>query len=393
MRARFDILEQHADEAAFLYARLRRSHRILDGNGAQTRSLLDRIDAHLDALAVFASDAAPLFGAPAGRMLPEERFVATAVAATQGERAGELLAGLADAKLSGDGRLAVRDAFLRYASQAARGVVDAWLAEGGDGLRATGVELLGLWRDPRAVQVAERAVRRGSGLVRAAGVCALGRLGVDVGDAVLHQSLAECAEATDVCEELLDTTARLAPHRALGAARAWVERGGPRCDLAWVLLGLSAEASDVALLWGSLARGGARGALPAALAMAGQHPRLDPCWEGAGELAVSNALREAAYVVLGGEAPPVVVRDDMPEEPEDRATRAQEDQDLRVQVARVGAGAWRWGASAEGLAETAEALGPRPRRWCLAAMALAGVGGAALWDDVSSRVAPVGARG
>jgi hypothetical protein len=109
---------------------------------------------------------------------------------------------------------------------------------------------------------------------------------------------------------------------------------------------------------------------------------LDGLWAGAGALRASNALREAAYVVLGGEAPPVVVRDDMVEEPEDRAQRAREDAALRERMAGVGAGAWRWGAGAttEAVAET---LGPRPRRWALAEMALGGRATGAVWDDVS----------
>ena len=104
-------------------------------------------------------------------------------------------------------------------------------------------------------------------------------------------------------------------------------------------------------------------------------------WAGAEALRVSNALREAAYVVLGGEAPPVVMSDDMVEEPEDREQRARENATLRERMTTVGAGAWLWGAGST--AEAERTLGPRPRRWALAGMALGGERSGAVWDDVS----------
>ena len=84
MAPRIDILTQHAEEAAFLYARLRRSHRVLDGNARQTRSLLARIDAHLDALTLFARDARGAVKGPAEVREVGERFVAACLAAVTG---------------------------------------------------------------------------------------------------------------------------------------------------------------------------------------------------------------------------------------------------------------------------------------------------------------------
>nr|MBK7069174.1 hypothetical protein [Deltaproteobacteria bacterium] len=299
-----------------------------------------------------------------------ERFVATAVAATT---EGDGLAALGGADFGYDGHVAVRDAVLRYGSGAVtRTVVDGWLAEGGDAARGVGVELLARWRDPRAAQVASRAVRRGSGTLRAAGVCALGRLGEAVAAETVAEVMRECASEGAWREEVLDATVHAAPTTGLEVARRW---DGGRLDLGWVLLGLTGEPDDRARLMEALGEHGAVGALPAALALAGEHGMLDGLWGGAGKLAVSNALREAAYVVLGGEAPPVVVRDDMPEEPEDRAQRMAEDAALRGQMAGVGAGAWRWGAGpteAE-MGAAAARLGPRPRRWALAGMALIGI--------------------
>jgi hypothetical protein len=175
-----------------------------------------------------------------------------------------------------------------------------------------------------------------------------------------------------------------APALALAVARKW---DGGRIDLGWVLLGLTGAADDRARLMEALGQHGVKGALPAALALAGEHQRLDGLWAGAAELAVSNALREAAYVVLGGEAPPVVVRDDMAEEPEDRVQRAAEDAVLRERMGIAGKGAWRWGAAAtvEGMMGVAESLGLRPRRWCLAGLALMGRAAGAAWDDVSNK--------
>ncbi len=374
MGARVDILREHADEAAFLYGRFRRSCRLLDGNARQTRSLLARIDAHVDALALFARDASAVVPRPAETSGAGERFVATAVAALTGD-------GLED--LAGVGfdhahHVAVRDAMLRYATAPSRAAVDAWLSAGSEATRAVGVELLARWRDPRAQQVASRAVRRGEGALRAAGVVALGRLGEPVSLDVLLAAMRECEKQSPWRDELLDATA---PERAIEAARAW---DGPRCDMAWVLLGLTGDDDDQARLLDAFTVRGAVGALPAALALAGAHPALDDAWSASSELAVSNALREAAYVVLGGEAPPVVVRDDMPEEPEDRAQRAAEDPTLRARMAATPAGLWRWGAL-EGSAEMrgrVEALGPRHRRWALAAGAMGG-GARAVWDDVT----------
>lgn len=382
MGARVDILSQHAEEAAFLYARLRRSCRLLDGNARQTRSLLARIDAHIDALSLFASDAASVLTPLGAARDASERFVSAAVAAATGTG----LDAITDASLSHEGHLAVRDAMLRYASPASRQAVEAWLSGGSDSSRAVGVELLARWRDPRASQVAARALRRGAGALRAAGACALGRLGEPVGAETLREVLTACEEHPAWRDELLDATAHASPGRALEAARAW---DGDRCDMAWVLLGLSGDDDDEARLLDAFTTRGAVGALPAAVALAGAHPALDAAWEGAAELPVSNALREAAYVVLGGEAPPAVVRDDMAEEPEDLAQRAAEDPVLRARMAAVAEGPWRWGAR-EGAAELVarvEALGPRHRRWGLAARALLGERALPVWDDVTRQEA------
>lgn len=377
MGARVDILQQHAEEAAFLYARFRRSCRLLDGNARQTRSLLARIDAHVAALALFARDAGAVLTPLAAARDVGERFVSTAVAAATGEG----LDALTGAAFDHDGHLAVRDAMLRYGS-ASRGAVEAWLAAGGESSRAVGVELLARWRDPRASQVASRAVRRGEGAVRAAGVCAAGRLGEVVASEVLIDVMAACEGLPAWGDELLDATAHASPQRALEAARAWE---GDRCDMAWVLLGLSGDDDDQARLLDAFTTRGAVGALPAAVALAGAHPALDGAWEGAARLPVSNALREAAYVVLGGEAPPAVVRDDMAEEPEDVAQRAAEDPALRARMAAVPEGLWRWGAlaGAAELGARVEALGPRHRRWALAARALDGETAPRVWDDVT----------
>lgn len=382
MGARIDILEQHVEEATFLYRRLRRSCRILDGNARQTRSLLARIDAHVDALSLFAEDARGLLPPPAEATDLGERFVATAVSAATAT-GGDGLAALGAADFGYDGHVAVRDAMLRYGAGAAvRSAVEGWLAEGGNAARGVGVELLARWRDPRASQVASRAVRRGSGTVRAAGVCALGRLGEAVAAATVEEVMRERAAEGGWREELLDATVHAAPSAGLEVARRW---DGGRLDLGWVLLGLTGEPDDRERLMEALGEHGAVGALPAALALAGEHGLLDGLWAAAEKLAVSNALREAAYVVLGGEAPPVVVRDDMAEEPEDQGQRVVEDAALRGRMAAVGAGAWRWGAGPTEVEVSAAAarLGPRPRRWALAGMALAGRAAGAVWDDVA----------
>lgn len=374
MGARVDILEQHVEEATFLYRRLRRSCRLLDGNARQTRSLLARIDAHVDALTLFAGEVAGVLPSPEKAADWSERFVSTAVAAATGDG----LAALGAVELGRDGHVAVRDAMLRYATGGARAAVEGWLAEGGDAARGVGVELLARWRDPRAAQVAARAVRRGSGVLRAAGACALGRLGEAVAAETVTEVMAGCAKELAWAEEVLDATVHAAPATALAVARRW---DGGRVDLGWVLLGMTGAGDDRERLREALGGHGAWGALPAALALAGEHRALDGLWAGAGALRVSNALREAAYVVLGGEAPPVVMSDDMVEEPEDREQRAREDAALRERMAAVGAGAWRWGAGTT--AEAERALGPRPRRWALAGMALGGERAGAVWDDVS----------
>ncbi|MBK8695230.1 MAG: hypothetical protein IPN17_23885 [Deltaproteobacteria bacterium] len=378
MGARVDILEQHVEEATFLYRRLRRSCRLLDGNARQTRSLLARIDAHVDALTLFSRETVGMLPPPEKATDPGERFVATALASATGDG----LAALGGADFGRDGHVAVRDAMLRYATSASRTAVEGWLAEGGDAARGVGVELLARWRDPRAAQVASRAVRRGSGVLRAAGACALGRLGEAVAEETVVEVMGACAKETAWSEDVLDATVHAAPTTALAVARRWE---GGRLDLAWVLLGLRGAGEDRERLREALGAHGAAGALPAALALAGEHRTLDGLWAGAEALRVSNALREAAYVVLGGEAPPVVVRDDMVEEPEDRAQRAQEDAALRERMAGVGPGAWRWGAGAtpEAMTAVAGTLGPRPRRWCQAGLALWGQRAAAVWDDVA----------
>lgn len=368
MAPRIDILTQHAEEAAFLYARLRRSHRVLDGNARQTRSLLARIDAHLDALTLFARDARGAVKGPAEVREVGERFVAACLAAVTGEGLGSL----AGAALDREGHVAVRDALRRYATAHAREAAEGWLAEGGEAAAAVAVELAAGWGDPRAEKLASRAVRRGKGVLRAAGVCALAAIGGAVEADVLTDVMRACEREPGWCDAALAATALAAPARALEFARS-DERAG--CDTAWVLLGASGEARDRALLLDALDAEGAVGAIPAALALAGEHRALDDAWAGAARLAASNALREAAYVVLGGDAPPVVVRDDMAEEPEDVAQRAVEDAALREAMRAAAEGAWRWGVTAADgrWGERVAALGPRHRGWGEAALRVVGV--------------------
>lgn len=379
---RTDILEEHRDTAAFLYARWKRSCGLLDGNRVQTRALWARIDAHLEALSFFPAESASLWSADAA-VDPGVRFVATAVSVL----ADPSGAGLGDdptAPLTARHAVELRDALLRYGSARMTPVLDAWLATGAVPRRCVALDLLARWRDARALTIADRAVRRGEGPVRAAGAAALISLGGRIEVATLGPIVADSGDAPGWCDTMLDGLLRQSPLTALDLARRLAVLLPQPGAMVWVLLGLSAEPADLGLLVTSWAQHGARGALPAALALAGQHPRLDAVWEGAAALPVSNALREAAYVVCGGEAPPVVVRDDLPEEPEDVAQRAAEDAVLRARMAETPAGFWRWGALAgsERAQTVVDELGPRPRRWGLAARALAG-GTVGDWDDLS----------
>lgn len=379
---RTDILEEHRDTAAFLYARWRRSCGLLDGNRAQTRALWARIDAHVEALSLFPAASASLWSSDAVDD-PGVRFVATAVSVLA-DPSGAGLGDDATAPLAARRAVELRDALLRYGSARMTPLLDAWLAAGAVPRRCVALELLARWRDGRALTIADRAVRRGEGPVRAAGAAALVSLGGRIEAATLGPIVADSGDASGWCDTMLDGLLRQAPSTALDLARRLAVSLPQPGAMVWVLLGLSAEPDDLGLLFTSWAQHGARGAFPAALALAGQHLRLDAVWDGAAALPVSNALREAAYVVCGGEAPPVMVRDDLPEEPEDVAQRASEDAVLRARMAETPAGPWRWGALAgtDRAQAVVDGLGPRPRRWGLAARALAG-GTVGDWDDLS----------
>jgi len=364
-RPRADLLRQHADEASVLYARLRRSALLLDGNARQTRSLVARLAAHCDALALFAADAAGLVDAPVEARGTGDRFVAAFVAAASGAP----LDGLAAMTFDREAHVAIRDAMVRCPNDHARAALEAWLASGSDSARAVAVEVLAYTHDPRAAKVASRAVRRGEGALRAAGVCALARSGEPVPVELALDAMGGCGGDRGWREAVLDAVGRVSDALALDVARRWE---GARCDLAWVTLALSGEGDDRERLCDAWATEGAVGALAAALAMTGDHRALLDAWEGAAALPVSNALREAACVVLGGEAPPVVVRDDFPEEPEDVAQRTREDAAWRERMAAAEGAPWRWGRRAEGeWQEAVEALGPRHGRWARAALGAA----------------------
>lgn len=362
---RRDLLDEHLEDAAFLYARLRRSHRLLDGNATQTRSLLSRIDAHLDALSVYGSHSATIAGPPSEARGVGARFVATFVAAREGAGLETLL----NTDLDHDGYCAVVDALERSPTAHARASAEAWLAEGCDAARAVGVTALARWRDPRAVKIATRAAKRGEGVLRAAGVAALAAQGETVATETVLNAMNGCREL-GWRDELLMSVVLAAPAVALEVARRW---SGARCDVAWVILGMSADRDDASRLLDALTLHGAFGALPAAVALAGAHDALDFAWEDAA-LPASNALREAAYVVLGGEAPPVVVRDDFAEEPEDTAQRAGEDVRLRAALAGRERAAGRWGEAAtfDGMRRAAVGLGPRPQGWCRVGLTMLG---------------------
>jgi len=380
---RTDILEEHRDTAAFLYARWKRSCGLLDGNRVQTRALWARIDAHLEALSFFPAESASLCSADAADDAGV-RFVATAVSLLSDPSGAALGADDATAPLPARHAVELRDALVRYGAAPMTPVLDAWLAAGAVPRRCVALELLARWRDARALTIADRAVRRGEGPVRAAGAAALVSLGGRIEVATLGPIVADSGDAPGWCDTMLDGLLRQSLSTALDLARLLAVSLPQPGAMVWVLLGLSAEPDDLGLLVTSWAQHGARGALPAAMALAGQHLRLDAVWEGAAALPVSNALREAAYVVCGGEAPPVVVRDDLPEEPEDVAQRAAEDAVLRARMAETPAGFWRWGtlAGSERAQTVVEGLGPRPRRWGLAARALAG-GTVGDGDDLS----------
>ncbi len=362
---RADILRQHAEEASVLYARLRRSVVLLDGNARQTRSLVDRVAAHCDALALFAGHAVPLVDPPGEARGVGDRFVSAFVAAASGSS----LDALAGRAFDREAHVALRDALVRVQNDHARATVDAWLADGGESARAVAVEVLSATNDPRAARVASRAVRRGAGALRAAGVCAQLRAGEPVPAELALEAMAGCASDRGWREAVLDAAGRTSDALALEVARPW---DGARCDLAWVTLAVSGDGDDRERLCDAWAREGASGALPAALALAGDHPALLDAWGEALALPASNALREAAYVVLGGEAPPVVVRDDLPEEPEDAAQRVREDGRWREKLAAAEGAPWRWGRRAwEPWAEGSAALGPRHGRWARGALGAA----------------------
>ena len=155
------------------------------------------------------------------------------------------VAALGAVELGRDGHVAVRDAMLRYATGGARSAVEGWLAEGGDAARGVGVELLARWRDPRAAQVASRAVRRGTGVLRAAGACAMGRAGEALAEETVTEVMAACAKEPAWAEEVLDATVHAAPATALAVAlRARSRLGGVTGDV----LGAGVEISLAAAL-------------------------------------------------------------------------------------------------------------------------------------------------
>jgi hypothetical protein len=125
-----------------------------------------------------------------------------------------------------------------------------------------------------------------------------------------------------------------------------------------------------------LARGGVRGVVPAALVLAGERDELLRWWKPDLTLPQSNALREAIFVRFGGEVPPVVVRDDMPEEAEDIQQRTHDDHPLRERFAGAPATPGRWGN------ELTE-MGPRHRRWLLTTRALLQQPSTLDWDDIT----------
>lgn len=357
-----DLYAEHRDEAAFLRERRVRLDGMLEGDARHERMLDRRLCAHLDALQVGADDAFALVAPWLASKAPHERYVALA-ATLPTSRAGEALAPL-QAGVPITLEVAVRAALEHYGQGTALAALESWLATGDGRHQSLALRVLARWGDPRTEKIARRALRREGSDVHRAALDALATIGARD---VVPQALAEldACETPEAREDVLASLARMDVRSALGAARRLLAADLPCGTIGPVLAGAAGTDEDRALLSALSSHDPPDASVLVGLVLARCHTWIDPWWEHAHAPAVSNALREASYALVGGEVPPRVLGARAREEPDETAARVAENRSIRAAMREVEPGTpGRWGArDATEFDTVAAGLGPRHRAW------------------------------
>lgn len=356
-----DVVEEHLDEARFLRKRRQRVFAVLHGNAAHQRALEQRMDAHLDALASDPASAMALWEEALRGGDGDAWYAAAAAWARSDAAAGLWGRWSAEAPAVG---AATRDVLWFYGRPGGVELVEAWLAGVDAARQAMALAVLVRWGDPRLEALGRWALGSGDEGVRAEGLHALAVAGVREaagwGAAVLGGVKAP-ALRTGVLEDVarLDAAAALALARSLGVAEL------AAVDGAAVLRGAAGTVDDAAALEAAWAAA-PTAAVAVGLALAGAAGALDGAWARSEARAVSNALREAAYVVLGDEVPPGGVGLRAKEDATEADARVRENAALGQRMRAAGGGPGRWGG------QRAEGLSARHRRWAALVAAVDG---------------------
>ncbi len=365
-----DVVAEHLDEARFLRLRRQRVFALLEGNAAHQRSLERRMDAHLDALAADPSSAMALWEEALADD-DDDAWYAAAAAWAMSDRRDELWARWSAAAPAEERRGSCRDVLWFHGGASALGLVEAWLRGADAGLQRLALAVLVRWGDARLEALGRWAVAHADEGMRAEGLHALAVAGVN-GAAAWGASLLAGLTDDALRSMVVEDTARLDAATGLTLARSLDAAALTTVDAAAVLRGIGGTAADVEALTAALAQR-ATPAVCVGLALAGASEVMEGWWARADDRAVSNALREGAYVVLGDEVPRGGLGARTLEDEEDTAARREENATLAQRVRAAGGGRGRWGGRAAG------ELSARHRRW-------AGLVGAVVgeWDGLVS---------
>ena len=347
------VVEEHLDEARFLRLRRQRVFAVLHGDAAHQRGLERRLDAHLDALASDPTAAMPWWEeAVTGRDV--HAWYAAAAAWARSDARGALWARWSGEAPGDAHREACGDVLWFYGGEAT-GLVEDWLRGADAGLQRVAMAALVRRGDARCEALGRWAVSHADEAMRAEGLHALSVAGA-AGAAAWGPSLMAGMADDGLRSGVIEDTAGLDAAAAMAMARSVEPAALAKVEAAAVLRGIGGTRDDVEALTAALA-GGASTAVCVGLALAGAVEALDGLWAQADDRAVSNALREAAYVALGDEVPPAGLGAKTAEDEEEAAARRRENGVLAARMRAVAGAKGRWAGRA------AAELSARHRRW------------------------------
>lgn len=297
-----DILEEHLEEAEFLWQQREAALVSRDYDLADLAELEERFLAHLDGLGVGGKEAWKLLLPKLAEGEEGETLAAALVAFESGDR--ERIDAVLDAFSAAEGDLppGLVEALRHTAFPGANPFLESQLESGSAAARAAAAEALGFRRAPVAparitALLGDDDPRVVAAAVRTAGRLRLDRLVGPVGEA--HESTAD----PSVRQHAWEAGILLGSGRCLSGCRRAVSERAERADRAVTLLGLAGRPEDRSLLESALGEPALARAAVLALGLLGDPAAVEPLIRCAADPELARLAGEALSRITGVNLP------------------------------------------------------------------------------------------